>query len=360
VFVTLCLFNNIRLVVTLFLPFAVAQLAEALVSIRRLQNFLLLEERPESMDSQLASGNNIQNEKLGELTLEDLSAKWNHEYEENTLNEINLKMTAGQLVAVIGHVGSGKSSLLHSILHELPPTTGHVSVNGSIGYAAQEPWIFAGSVKDNILFGKRLDVDWYEKVIQACALKQDLGLLPHGDNTLVGDKGTSLSGGQKARVALSRAVYANANIYLLDDPLSAVDSEVGRHIFEKCINGILKDKTRILVTHQLQFLEDVSRIVLMENGRIQMEGSYETLIDSGIDFAKLLQNTEVKAGEPESEAGTPLKTCSRNIRRRRTISEGSDASKYSISRYESVALGEKTLLGKRFILTQISFHFFVR
>lgn len=143
----------------------------------------------------------------------------------------------GQLLAVIGPVGSGKSSLLQVILQELPLIEGNLTVNGKISYASQEPWLFAGSVRQNILFGLPMDRVKYKTVIKKCALERDFRLLPYGDKTIVGDRGVSLSGGQRARINLARAVYKEADIYLLDDPLSAVDTHVGKELFEQCITG---------------------------------------------------------------------------------------------------------------------------
>ncbi len=201
-------------------------------------------------------------------------------------------------------------------------------------------------MKQNILFGKELDPTWYDEVIEACALKRDLSLLPFGDNTLVGDRGSSLSGGQKARLSLCRAVYANKSIYLLDDPFSALDPAVGRHIFENCINGLLKNRTRILVTHQLQLLKFVNHIVLMSSGRVQAEGTYAQLMESGIDFAQLLHNEDEQEMSPAKVPIPPHLAGTRRDSRRRTTSEGSQASKYSLARHESFALGENTLLGR--------------
>jgi ATP-binding cassette subfamily C (CFTR/MRP) protein 4 len=177
-------------------------------------------------------------------------------------------------------------------LGELPSVSGQLNVNGRLAYAAQEPWIFSGSIRDNILFGKPFDCRWYEKVVVACGLKRDLVLLPYGDASLVGDRGISLSGGQKARVNLARAVYSDRDIYLLDDPLSAVDAEVGKHLFEKCIRGILRKKAVLLVTHQLQFLKAADEIVILNGGKVEIQGSYPKLRQSGLNLAQLLQTKE--------------------------------------------------------------------
>lgn len=167
---------------------------------------------------------------------------------------------------MLGPVGSGKTSLLHSMLQELPLSSGSLKINGEISYASQEPWLFAGSVRQNILFGLPMDKDRYKTVVKKCALQRDFSLLPYGDKTIVGDRGVSLSGGQRARINLARAVYKQADIYLLDDPLSAVDTHVGKQLFDDCINGYLRNKTVILITHQLQYLKDAANIVLIDDG----------------------------------------------------------------------------------------------
>lgn len=146
---------------------------------------------------------------------------------------------------------------------ELAVSSGKISVGRTISYASQEPWLFSASVRNNILFGKSYEPSWYKKVVAVCSLKADFQQLPQGDRTMVGDRGVALSGGQKARINLARAIYRHAGIYMLDDPLSAVDTHVGRKLFDDCICKHLKNKTRILVTHQLQYLKNADLIVVM-------------------------------------------------------------------------------------------------
>ncbi len=150
------------------------------------------------------------------------------------------------------------------ILNELLPAKGSCVVKGKLAFSPQEPWIFTGTVRQNILCGLDLNVVRYFQVIQATALEFDLSKFPHGDETQVGEKGISLSGGQKARISLARCLYVEADIYLLDDPLSAVDAHVGSHIFNNAINGFLRGKIRVLVTHQLQYLQNVDQILILE------------------------------------------------------------------------------------------------
>jgi len=183
------------------------------------------------------------------LSFTNASFTWLNESGEGiTLKDLNLKILTGKLIAVVGQVGSGKSSLLFSILGEMNKVSGRVNVNGSLSYIPQQAWIQNATVKDNILFGKKYDQTAYNKTVGSCALTPDFNILPAGDQTEIGEKGINLSGGQKQRISLSRAVYSESDIYLLDDPLSAVDSHVGKQIFDLVIgpNGILKNKTRLV------------------------------------------------------------------------------------------------------------------
>uniref|UniRef100_A0A8D2LB73 ABC-type glutathione-S-conjugate transporter n=1 Tax=Varanus komodoensis TaxID=61221 RepID=A0A8D2LB73_VARKO len=218
---------------------------------------------------------------------------------------INLEIPHGHLLAVVGPVGSGKSSLVSAMLGEMENIKGHINIQGSVAYMPQQAWIQNATLKDNILFGSSFDEARYQQVLEACALLPDLQLLPGGDLTEIGEKGINLSGGQKQRVSLARAVYSNADIYLLDDPLSAVDSHVGRHIFEKVLGpeGLLQHKTRILVTHSLSFLAHVDDIVVLEAGAISERGSYSTLLTNGEAFAQLLSTYgNQQENKPEEEA----------------------------------------------------------
>lgn len=185
------------------------------------------------------------------------------------------------LTVIIGQVGSGKSSILLSILRELKLKSGTIKTNGSISYASQEAWIFNGTVRQNILFGREFDPKRYAKVVQVSALESDFKQFLQGDQTRVDDRGTSLSGGQRARLSLARALYTNSDCYLLDDPLSAVDTAVAKHIFEKCIKNYLKNKVVILVTHQLQFIKQADQIVVLKNGCLFACGPYNTLLNKG-------------------------------------------------------------------------------
>lgn len=213
----------------------------------------------------------------------NVSASWTNDYKSKTLTELNIKVKSGKLYAIIGSVGSGKSSILQLLLGELPIYSGDVLINGEISYGSQDSWLFSASVRHNILFGLPYDKLRYQETVKHCALLTDFQQLPHGDKTFVGERGSALSGGQRARVSLARAVYKNASIYLLDDPLSAVDSQVGKHLFDECIgpNGYLARQraTRILVTHQVHFLKDADWIVVMDQGKVLRQGTYNDVMD---------------------------------------------------------------------------------
>ncbi|XP_050734387.1 ATP-binding cassette sub-family C member 4-like isoform X2 [Eriocheir sinensis] len=308
VFVTSSLINNVRLVMTLFFPFAIAMGSETLISCKRIQEFLEMEEREDT--NHVDKSNLRPKPKDCSLAVSGLTAKWSNVTEENTLTDVSFSVKAGELLAVVGPVGSGKGSLLNAILGELPAQTGKIIVKGKIAYASQEPWVFSGTVRQNILFGRSYDEKQYEKIIRVCALDQDFKELPDGDLTTVGERGMSLSGGQKARINLARAVYADADIYLLDDPLSAVDSHVSRHLFEDCIMKHLKHKVRILVTHQLQYLSSASEILVLKEGHMQALGPYHQLVNSGIDFGTLISEgqEEVSTLTQEPSGGKACKT----------------------------------------------------
>ncbi|XP_059740439.1 ATP-binding cassette sub-family C member 4, partial [Bos taurus] len=211
------------------------------------------------------------------------------ELELPTLKGLSFTVRPGELLTVVGPVGAGKSSLLRALLGELAPSQGKVSVHGRIAYVSQQPWLFPGTVRSNILFGKKYEEERYKEVIKACALEEDLQNLKERDLTVTGDGGTPLSEGQKARVSLARAVYQDADIYLLDDPLSSVDARVSRHLFEQCIRQALKEKITILVTHQLQYLKDASQILILKDDKTVEKGTYSEFLESGVDIFSLFE-----------------------------------------------------------------------
>lgn len=289
-------FNTLQLVAAIFYPLAVSLGAEALVSITRVEQFLNQEEHDTTLKGlKMVKGEQIvPNSKV--LLLNDVTATWSVDSKRKTLDGVTCHVNAGKLCAIIGPVGAGKSSLYQLVLGELPMQSGNVEIHGELSYGSQEPWLFPGTVRNNILFGLPYDKKRYQDVVTHCALLTDFEQLPNGDKTIVGERGSSLSGGQKARISLARAVYKRADIYLLDDPLSAVDAHVGKHLFDEVIgrNGFLaRDQaTRILITHQVHFLNDADWIVIVEDGRISRQGTYKDLSNCDLDFAKILERIE--------------------------------------------------------------------
>ncbi|XP_057686609.1 multidrug resistance-associated protein 4 [Corythoichthys intestinalis] len=316
VFVTVSLYTAVRLTVTLFFPSAIEKLFESRVSVQRIQEFLLLDEM-----TKISTPLPLVEKQDSAIEIQDMMCYWDKNIDAPCLQNVSLNLVEKQLLAVIGPVGAGKSSLLSSILGELPVEKGAMKVKGQLTYAAQQPWVFPGTIRGNILFGKEMDLRKYERVLRACALKRDLELLPDGDLTLIGDRGATLSGGQKARINLARAVYQDADIYLLDDPLSAVDAEVGRHLFEQCICGLLKSKPRILVTHQLQYLKGADQIVVLKEGHMVAKGTYTELQRSGVDFTSLLKKDEEdESHQSLSDVSSRSRTLSQNSVRSQTSS----------------------------------------
>ncbi|KAL1513420.1 hypothetical protein ABEB36_002837 [Hypothenemus hampei] len=292
VYILQSLYGMLRITVTILFPNGITQFAEANVSVKRIKNFLLYDEV--NFDSSSMFFNSLESKENVNLTnhqpigihMENAALKWIQSRSENNLENINMDVGSHELAVIIGPVGSGKTTLLHGILGELTAQSGTIQVNGKMSYASQDPWLFVGSVRQNIIFGQPFDARRYQKIVKVCQLQRDLALFPHGDNTIVGERGVSLSGGQRARINLARAVYKDADIY--NDPLSAVDAHVGRRMFEECITGYLKDKCVVLVTHQLQYLKTHS-------------GTYKEIQNSGIKFTKLLDELKDIIDEEEDE-----------------------------------------------------------
>lgn len=191
----------------------------------------------------------------------------------------------------------------------------HFSLAGKVAYVAQQTWIQNATLKDNILFNKPFDNGKYKRIIDACALKSDLEILPGGDQTEIGEKGINLSGGQKQRISIARACYSDADVFLLDDPLSAVDSHVGKHIFDRVVGnqGILKGKTRVLVTHGISFLPHVDQIIVVDDGEIREQGTYQELLNKKGAFAEVLmqfiqEETETEDIDETKVSSTHLST----------------------------------------------------
>ncbi|KAH0842428.1 hypothetical protein AYO21_10499 [Fonsecaea monophora] len=346
IFSSLALFNSLRMPLNL-LPLVLGQVTDAQTAVQRIQEFLLSEEQEDEIvwDEEMEPAVEVQHASFtwertanqdmeraatfqtkGELMAAkkaekdrkkaqkkaEKAAKKNKkspgasnddiasettEVEPFKLHDIDFTVGRNELIAVIGTVGSGKTSLLAALAGDMRKTDGKVKMASSRAFCPQYAWIQNATLKDNILFGKPYKSKWYRDVIDACALKPDLEILPAGDQTEIGERGITLSGGQKQRLNIARAIYFDADIILMDDPLSAVDAHVGRHIMDKAICGLMKDKCRILATHQLHVLSRCDRIIWMEDGHIQAIDTFDNLMNTSVDFQKLMATT---AQEDES------------------------------------------------------------
>ncbi|KAI8010531.1 ABC transporter C family member 14 [Camellia lanceoleosa] len=282
-------------------PQALISVSQALISLGRLDGFLVSQElddrsveREEGCDSRTAV------EVIGG------TFSWEDEGQNAVLKNVNLEIKKGELAAIVGTVGSGKSSLLASILGELHKKSGKVRVCGTTGYVAQTSWIQNATIQENILFGSPMNKEKYNEAIRVCCLEKDFEVMDHGDQTEIGERGINLSGGQKQRIQLARAVYQDCDIYLLDDIFSAVDAHTGSEIFKECVRGALKDKTVLLVTHQVDFLHKANHIYVMRDGMIVQSGRYQELLESGLDFGELVAAYETSMDLVEMS--TPIST----------------------------------------------------
>ncbi|KAK6999834.1 canalicular multispecific organic anion transporter 1, partial [Biomphalaria glabrata] len=253
-------------------------------SMNRLSTFLNSEELSEN--TMVGTSNNS----FSVITFHRASFSWNQSGPV-ILKDINLSILPGELVAIIGAVGSGKSSLLCAILGEMFKVHGHLNVKSTLSYVSQKSWIQNNSVKENILFGLPFEKCLYQEVLEGCALKSEVEKMPGGDNSEIGENGVNLSGGQKQRISLARAVYNQADIYLLDDPLSALDNHIAEEIFNNVISksGMLKEKIRLLVTYNMNYLSSVDRIIVLSNGSIVGLGTYDELCQQGVINPAFLQ-----------------------------------------------------------------------
>uniref|UniRef100_A0A8C7KAB3 Canalicular multispecific organic anion transporter 2-like n=1 Tax=Oncorhynchus kisutch TaxID=8019 RepID=A0A8C7KAB3_ONCKI len=287
-FVSLSLFNILRFPLNM-LPQVISSVVQASVSLKRIQDFLSHEE----LDPESTVAFSISNNGGGVFSVTVVNGKFTWAKQDPpALHNINLMVPQSSLLAVVGHVGCGKSSLVSALLGEMEKLEGQISIRGSVAYVPQQAWIQNATLRDNILFGKAYNEQKYRSCLEACALTPDLEVLPGGDLTEIGEKGINLSGGQRQRVSLARALYNEADVYLLDDPLSAVDSHVAKHIFDHVIGpeGALQGKTRILVTHGISFLPQVDNIMVMVEGRVSEMGSYQELLQQNGAFAEFLRN----------------------------------------------------------------------
>ncbi|KAH9747851.1 ABC transporter C family member 2 [Citrus sinensis] len=280
-FTSLSLFAVLRFPLNM-LPNLLSQVVNANVSLQRLEELLLAEERILMPNSPLEP-------ELPAVSIKNGNFSWDSK--SPTLSNINLDIPVGSLVAIVGGTGEGKTSLVSAMLGELPPLKdASVVIRGTVAYVPQISWIFNATLRKNILFGSEFDPAKYWKTIDVSALQHDLDLLPDRDLTEIGERGVNISGGQKQRVSMARAVYSNSDVYIFDDPLSALDAHVGRQVFNSCIKEELRGKTRILVTNQLHFLPHVDRIILVSEGMIKEEGTFEELSKHGRLFQKLMEN----------------------------------------------------------------------
>ena len=280
VFTALAFFGQLRLTSITLMSKAIERLSEMLVASNRIDAFMRLQiQQPQKRQLRIniSETNKFQ---LDTIVMCNASFSWKGNMNRPCLSFLNLNVKPGQLVGIVGSVGVGKSSLLAAILGELNLVHGNLQVNGSVSYSSQSAWIFAGTIRANILLGQQLNEERYAHVLRACCLDTDFKAFGQlGDLMVIGENGVNLSGGQKARISLARALYADVDIYLLDDPLSAVDREVAKQIFDACIGprSILREKTRLLVTHQIHFLIEFDQTVLIENGHFKPKEEFNQL-----------------------------------------------------------------------------------
>lgn len=350
-FSSLAMFNQLRLPLIMF-PMVIGLVSDALQSLTRIEQFFLAEdstetgiecmhglaldlldasftwekstppdpnERLKKRDSPLAksrgektkgrgnalSGKAAAQEKTKEANVEVVSTpvflkdELGMQRPPFTLNNIDLQVHPSELIAVIGSVGSGKTSLLSAIASDMRRISGTLQARGKRAFCAQVAWIQNTTIRDNITFGREFVEEEYDRVVEVCSLDYDLQILPHGSFTEIGERGINLSGGQKQRVSLARAIYSGADVVLLDDPLGAVDAHVGAHIMEHAICGLLKDKCRILVTHQLHVLPRCDRIVIMDKGRIIACDTFENLMACNATFQQMMMSVTTKEKKEE-------------------------------------------------------------
>ncbi|XP_037312572.2 ATP-binding cassette sub-family C member 12-like isoform X2 [Pungitius pungitius] len=312
-FTIVAIFNSMRFGLAL-MPFSVKLKSSANVSIGRLRKIMLIQ-NPEPYLIRRSDTDSA-------IVMENATLSWNKpvnlpdsptitdngETSQDgrtdtlpTLRNISFTLPKGKLLGICGNVGSGKTSLISGILEQMHRLHGSVTADGTFAYVSQQAWICHGTVLENITMDKPLDESKYNRVVDACGLRADLTILPHGDQTEIGERGLNLSGGQKQRISLARAVYSNNDIVLLDDPLSAVDAHVGKHIFEKCIKQELQGKSIILVTHQLQYLEFCDHIMLLNNGTVLEAGDHQALMRADKAYAKLLRSYQRAETQTPSE-----------------------------------------------------------
>ncbi|CAK7324073.1 unnamed protein product [Dovyalis caffra] len=274
------------------IPDVIGVVIQAKVAFARVVKFL---EAPELESENVRHKRNMGSVDLA-VSIKAADFSWEENSSKPTLRNVNFEIKPGEKVAICGEVGSGKSTLLAAILGEVPHTQGNIQVYGRIAYVSQTAWIQTGTIRENILFGSEMDRQQYQDTLERCCLVKDLELLPYGDLTEIGERGVNLSGGQKQRIQLARALYQNADIYLLDDPFSAVDAHTATSLFNEYIIGALSEKTVLLVTHQVDFLPAFDSVMLMSDGEILQAAPYHQLLSSSQAFQDLVNAHKETAG----------------------------------------------------------------
>ena len=381
IFSSLALFNSLRMPLNL-LPLVIGQVIDAWSSLGRIQDFLLAEEQEDDFTWDLEGKNAVvldhadftwertvtqdpekggppakKQAKEAKRSSKALKAPADPEKSNGSvagtdsastitqtepfrLRDINFSVGRNELVAVIGGVGSGKSSLLAALAGDMRRTTGGVIMGASRAFCPQYAWIQNATVRENILFGKEYDRQWYDMVIDACALRPDLEMLPNGDQTEIGERGITVSGGQKQRLNIARAIYFNSDIVLMDDPLSAVDAHVGRHIFDNAICGLLKDKCRILATHQLHVLNRCDRIIWLQEGRIETIDTFDNLMADNEGFQKMMATTaQEEKIEKEEVDGDEVEEEKKDAKKRKNNKRGAALMQQEERAVKSVSWG---------------------
>ncbi|XP_045811470.1 ABC transporter C family member 10-like [Trifolium pratense] len=274
------------------IPDVIGVIIQANIAFSRIVRFL---DAPELQSSNFSKS--CFDEKLkGSILIKSADFSWEYNILKPTISNIDLKASVGQKIAICGEVGSGKSTLLAAILGEIPNTNGNIEVYGTFAYVSQTAWIQTGTIQENILFGSAMDVQRYQETLHRSSLMKDLELFPYGNLTEIGERGVNLSGGQKQRIQLARAFYQNADIYLLDDPFSAVDAHTATNLFNEYVLEGLAGKTVLLVTHQVDFLPAFDSVLLMSNGQILQAAPYHDLLTSSREFTDLVNAHKETAG----------------------------------------------------------------
>ncbi|KAJ4953108.1 hypothetical protein NE237_029940 [Protea cynaroides] len=282
------------------IPDVIGVVIQAKVSLERIVKFL---EAPELQNENIRQ--KCKAEFRNAVSINSANLSWEENPSKLTLKNMNLVVKPGEKVAVCGEVGSGKSTLLAAILGEVPLVKGTIQVYGRIAYVSQMAWIQTGTIQENILFGSSMDKKRYKEVLEKCSLVKDLEMLPFGDLTEIGERGVNLSGGQKQRIQLARALYQDADIYLLDDPFSAVDAHTATSLFNEYVMGALSGKTILLVTHQVDFLPAFDSVLLMFDGEILHAAPYYQLLASSREFQELVNAQDTAGSERLAEVTFP-------------------------------------------------------